>query len=202
MRSLIRVLCLSLLVLSLAACGHRRVQEPELRVAELTPGSAAPQRLVIGVAHQKMVTFDWQKPRKMYPVSTSKFGLGDKPGSGWTPLGQLEVVKIVGEGLPTGSRLKARQPTGEIVPVDAPGRDPIVTRVLILKGREKGNAQTLQRLIYIHGTPAEGKLETPASWGCIRMASADIIELCRWIKPGARVDIVTGKVPAPNQLPQ
>jgi hypothetical protein len=190
-----------LLALSLAACGHRMSQEVA-SVAVLKSEQDAPQRLVIGVAQQKMVTFDWQKPRKMYPVSTSKFGLGDKPGSGRTPLGQLEVVKIVGEGLPTGSRLKARQPTGEIVPVNAPGRDPIVTRVLILKGREKGNSQTLQRSIYIHGTPAEGKLETPASWGCIRMASADIIDLCRWIKPGARVDIVTGKVPAPNQLPR
>jgi len=201
MRSWIQTLCLPLLALSLAACGQRMSQEVA-RVAVLKSEQDAPQRLVIGVAQQKMVTFDWQKPRKMYPVSTSKFGLGDKPGSGRTPVGQLEVVKIVGEGLPTGSRLKARQPTGEIVPVNAHGRDPIVTRVLILKGREKGNARTLQRLIYIHGTPAEGKLETPASWGCIRMASADIIDLCRWIKPGARVDIVTGKVPAPNQLPQ
>lgn len=201
MRSWIQTLCLPLLALSLAACGHRMSQEVA-RAAVLKSEQDAPQRLVIGVAQQKMVTFDWQKPRKMYPVSTSKFGLGDKPGSGRTPLGQLEVVKIVGEGLPTGSRLKARQPTGEIVPVNAHGRDPIVTRVLILKGREKSNARTLQRSIYIHGTPAEGKLETPASWGCIRMASADIIELCRWIKPGARVDIVTGKVPAPNQLPR
>jgi hypothetical protein len=202
MRSWIPILHSSLLALSLAACGHGRVQEPEIRQAELTPGSAAPQRLVIGVAQQKMVTFDWQNPKKMYPVSTSKFGLGDMPGSGRTPLGQLEVVKVVGEGLPMGARLKARRPTGEIVPVNAPGRDPIVTRVLVLKGREKSNARTQQRFIYIHGTPAEEKLETPASWGCIRMASADIIELCQWIKPGARVDIVTGKVPAPNQLPR
>jgi hypothetical protein len=202
MRSLIQSLCLPLLALTLSACGHRGAPEPEIRLAELIPGSAVPQRLVIGVAQQKMVTFEWTKPRKMYPVSTSKFGLGDTPGSKRTPLGQLEIVKIVGEGLPVGARLKARQPTGEIVPVNAPGRDPIVTRVLIMKGREKGNAQTLQRLIYIHGTSAEEKLETPASWGCIRMASADIIELCQWIKPGARVDIVTGKVPAPNQLPR
>jgi hypothetical protein len=201
MRSWIQTLCLPLLALSLTACGQRMSQEVA-RVAVLKSEQDAPQRLVIGVAQQKMVTFDWQKPRKMYPVSTSKFGLGDKPGSGRTPVGQLEVVKIVGEGLPTGSRLKARQPTGEIVPVNAPGRDPIVTRVLVLKGREKGNAQTLQRSIYIHGTPAEEKLETPASWGCIRMASADIIELCQWIRPVARVDIVTGTVPAPNQLPR
>lgn len=201
MRYWIQTVCMPLLALSLAACGQRMSQEVA-RVAVLKSEQDAPQRLVIGVAQQKMVTFDWQKPRKMYPVSTSKFGLGDKPGSGRTPVGQLEVVKIIGEGLPTGSRLKARQPTGEIVPVNAPGRDPIVTRVLVLKGREKGNAQTLQRSIYIHGTPAEEKLETPASWGCIRMASADIIELCQWIRPGARVDIVTGTVPAPNQLPR
>ena len=113
----------------------------------------------------------------------------------------MEVVKVIGKGLVPGSRLKARQPTGEVVPVNAPGRDAIVTRVLILKGAEKGNANTRQRFIYIHGTPAEDKLESPASWGCIRMASTDIIELCEWLRPGARVDVVPGRLPPPDDLP-
>lgn len=192
---------LMLACVALAACGHHREPSEQVRKAELTPGTPPPQRLVIGVAQQKMVTFDWHVPRKMYRVSTSKFGLGDKPGSNRTPTGRMEVVKVVGDGLPVGARLRGQQPTGEVVPVNAPNRDPIVTRVLVLSGKEVGNSRTLQRAIYIHGTPAEHKLETPASWGCIRMASHDIIELCQWIKSGARVDVVPGKIPPPNQLP-
>ena len=184
----------------LASCSHVATEE-QVRSAELPPEGVPPQRVVIGVEQQKMVIFDWKKPKKMYPVSTSKFGLGNQPGSWNTPVGQMEVVKVIGKGLVPGSRLKARQPTGEVVPVNAPGRDAIVTRVLILKGAEKGNANTRQRFIYIHGTPAEDKLESPASWGCIRMASTDIIELCEWLRPGARVDVVPGRLPPPDDLP-
>ncbi|MEZ5386614.1 MAG: L,D-transpeptidase [Prosthecobacter sp.] len=184
----------------LAGCRHGSIEE-QVRVAELPSGGVTPQRVIIGVEQQKMVIFDWRKPKKIYPVSTSKFGLGSQAGSWKTPVGQMEVVKVVGKGLILGSRLKARRPTGEIIPVNAPGRDAIVTRVLVLKGAEKSNANTRQRLIYIHGTPAENKLESPASWGCIRMASADIIELCEWLRPGARVDVIPGKLPPPERLP-
>lgn len=189
---------MSWLLLGLAAC--RQVEKPqleELRKAMIP----TEQRLVVSVAEQMLVTFDRDQPKRMYRVSTSKFGTGNKPRSYKTPLGQLQVVEIVGQGLPAGAKLKARLPTGEIVPVDAPGRDPIVTRVLRLQGMERRNAWTLERAIYIHGTPEESKLKTPASYGCVRMGSADIISLCRWVKPGARVDIVPGKLPAPTALP-
>lgn len=183
--------------LSLAACSHGRKTSPAV-----VPHTAGPvQRLVVSVAEQVMVTFEGSQPRRMFHVSTSRFGTGGKRGTYLTPLGHLEVVEIVGQGLPVGAKLKARQHTGEIVPVNAPGRDPIVTRVLRLRGMEWRNRWTLERAIYIHGTPEESKLKTPASYGCIRMGSADIIALCQWVKAGARVDIVAGKLPAPEQLP-
>lgn len=187
-------LCLTGLIPGLAACGHARRQ---------AAGEAVPveQRLVVSVAEQMMVTMEGETPRRLYRVSTSRFGTGDKRGTYLTPLGRMEVVDIVGQGLPVGARLKARQQTGEIVPVDAPGRDAIVTRVLRLRGMEWRNRHALERAIYIHGTPEESRLKTPASYGCIRMASADIIALCHWVKVGARVDVVEGKLPAPNQLP-
>jgi hypothetical protein len=72
---------------------------------------------------------------KVYPVSTSKFGLGDERGSNHTPLGTLEVARKIGHGAPAGMRFKDRRATGEIVPPDSPGRDPIVTRILWLRGR-------------------------------------------------------------------
>ncbi len=187
----------SWLLLGLVACQQSPPPVVELRRAVVPVN----QRLVVSVAEQMMVAFDRDQPKRMYPVSTSRFGTGDKPRSYKTPLGQLQVVEVIGQGLPPGAKLKARLPTGEIVPVDAPGRDPIVTRVLRLQGMERRNAWTLARAIYIHGTPEESKLKTPASYGCVRMASADIISLCRWVEPGARVDIVPGKLPAPTALP-
>lgn len=192
------VAALTGMVLGLAACGHARRQ-----AAAVVPLTAKPttQRLVISVADQMMVTLEGNKPRRLFRVSTSRFGTGDKRGTYLTPLGHMEVIEIVGEGLPVGARLKARQHTGEIVQVNALGRDAIVTRVLRLRGMERQNARALERAIYIHGTPEETKLKTPASYGCIRMASADIIALCKWVKVGARVDVVKGKLPAPEQLP-
>lgn len=186
------------LVLGLAACGHARREAEGMEVRKAEPVT---QRMVVSVAEQMMVTLEGSRPRRRYRVSTSKFGTGDKRGTYLTPLGRLQVVEILGQGLPSGARLKAGLHTGEIVQVDAPGRDAIVTRVLRLRGMERRNARALERAIYIHGTPEESRLKTPASYGCIRMASADIIELCRWVKVGALVDVVEGKLPPPDQLP-
>lgn len=202
-RAMTQLLLLGL-VSVLVACSHAR--QPPAAVASQPPAPASapdpvPQRLVVSVAEQMLLTLDHNKPRRLFRVSTSRFGTGDKKGTYLTPLGRLEIIEIVGQGLPVGAKLKARQPTGEIVAVNAYGRDPIVTRVLRLRGLEKQNALALERSIYIHGTPEEYKLRKPASYGCIRMASADIITLCNWVKVGARVDILAGKLPPPDQLP-
>ncbi len=134
----------------------------------------------------------------VYPVSTSKFGLGDEPGSNRTPVGQHEIARKIGSGAPTGMRFKDRRPTGEIVPPDAPGRDPIVTRILWLRGLEAQNANAYRRYIYIHGTPEERNIGQPVSYGCIRMRSADLINLFDRIGPGARVHIITRRL---DELP-
>jgi lipoprotein-anchoring transpeptidase ErfK/SrfK len=159
-------------------------------------------RLVVSVAEQRMVLFDEGRPVTTFRVSTSKFGLGDTPGTNATPLGRLKISSKFGDGLPLGSRLKDRKPTGEIVPVDAPGRDPIVTRILWLRGQEPWNANARSRYIYIHGTPEERSLGRPASYGCIRMASRDIAWLYDVVGKGARVDILRGPLPPPDQLPE
>lgn len=148
-------------------------------------------RVLISTTDQKMrVTRDGQ-PIAEYPVSTSKFGLGDRPGSNATPLGRLSVKKKIGAGAPAGAVFKSRKPTGEVLPVDAPGRDPIVTRILWLEGRESKNRRAFSRCIYIHGTPEERNIGTPASYGCIRMRSVDVIELFNTVGLGARVFITT-----------
>jgi hypothetical protein len=147
-------------------------------------------RVVVSVADQRMVVLDRERPIALFPVSTSRFCLGDERGTNGTPLGRLEIAKKIGEGQPSGMRFKSRKPTGEIVPVDAPGRDPIVTRILWLRGLEPQNQNAYKRYIYIHGTPEERKIGTPASYGCVRMRSCDILWLYDTVGRRAKVDIV------------
>ena len=47
----------------------------------------------------------------------------------------------------------------------------------------------MRRYIYIHGTPEEASLGTPASHGCVRMGNDDVIELFDLVQPGTRVEI-------------
>lgn len=143
----------------------------------------------ISVADQKMLVTDRGQPVASYPVSTSKFGLSSAPGSYGTPLGRHRVVKKIGGGLPAGAVFKSRRFTGEVLPVDAPGRDPIVTRILWLDGRESRNSNSYERFIYIHGTPEERSIGRPSSYGCIRMRSRDVIALYDRVGFGAKVDI-------------
>jgi lipoprotein-anchoring transpeptidase ErfK/SrfK len=146
-------------------------------------------QVIVSVPDQRMAVLEDGAPLATYPVSTSKFGLGDLPGTSWTPLGKLEIAKKIGDGAPPGMAFKDRRPTGEIVPPDAPGRDIIVTRILWLKGEEAQNALAYSRYIYIHGTPEERNIGLPASYGCIRMRSGDIIELFNTVGRGAKVEI-------------
>ena len=147
-------------------------------------------RVRISVPDQKMRVYASGQVVAEYPVSTSKFGLGDRPGSNATPLGRLEVARKIGGGQPLGMKFSSRQPTGEIVAVNAPGRDPIVTRILWLRGLEMRNRRAFGRMIYIHGTPEERRIGEPSSYGCIRMRSRDVVALYNTIGVGARVDIV------------
>jgi len=69
-----------------------------------------------------------------YPISTSMFGLGDARGRMTTPLGYMAVEKKIGDNVPVGAVFHNRRPTGEILQPNAPGRDPITTRIIWLRG--------------------------------------------------------------------
>jgi lipoprotein-anchoring transpeptidase ErfK/SrfK len=153
----------------------------------------------VSVPQQRMAVYREGVEIARYKVSTSKYGLGSEPGSYRTPLGKLEIAQKIGGGAPSGMRFKNRRATGEIVPVNAPGRDPIVTRILWLKGLESRNANTYGRLIYIHGTPEERNLGTPVSYGCIRMASRDIIKFYNTVGEGTRVTVSEKELPVPGE---
>jgi L,D-transpeptidase catalytic domain len=130
-----------------------------------------------------------------YPVSTSMFGLGDAWGRMTTPLGYLAVEKKIGDNVPVGAVFHNRRLTGEILQPNAPGRDPVTTRIIWLRGLEAQNAHAFQRCIYIHGTPQEKNIGRPASYGCIRMKSSDIAQLYDRVPPGALVQIVPDPLP-------
>ncbi len=147
-------------------------------------------RVVISIPDQKMTVYKDAEPLAEYPVSTSKYGIGDRPGSYATPLGELEIAKKIGADAPAGAVFKSRRFTGEVLAPDTPGRDPIVTRILWLKGLEAENSRAFSRNIYIHGTPEERNIGRPASYGCIRMKSCDVIQLFNMVGVGAKVEIV------------
>src|SRR5438552_15160474 len=164
-----------------------------LLVAFFIASCAAPDtrhQIVISTREQKLAVLDRGNLMAIYSVSTSKFGLGDWRGSRFTPLGQLQIAEKIGGDAPPGAVFKDRRRTGEIVPPDSPGRDPIVTRILWLRGLEAQNSNAFTRDIYIHGTPEERLIGTPASYGCIRMRSSDVMNLYGIVGVGAGVTIV------------
>ena len=150
--------------------------------------------MIVSVPDQVLALVDRGKLIARYSISTSKFGTGDSASSYRTPLGTLFVSAKVGDRLPAGAVIKNRIPTGEMVGVDAPGRDAIVSRVIWLRGMEAQNQKARDRCIYIHGTPEERRIGNPASFGCIRMRSRDIIDLYDRVHIGTHVLVTLRKM--------
>lgn len=152
------------------------------------------QEVRVSIRDQKVSLVKDGKAFKTYSCSTSKFGIGDRPGTYATPVGTLRVASKIGAGAPAGAAFHGRQRTGEIVKPNTPGRDIIVSRIIRLVGVEQENRQTYDRGIYIHGTPEECKIGQPASYGCVRMKSNDVIDLFDQVPVGTPVKIVVGNL--------
>src|SRR5438876_11675784 len=170
------------------------------RSAELLTEPAG--RIIISVRDQKLMFVQSGVKPITYRVSTSKFGLGDDWGRMTTPLGFLQIVQKIGDNAPAGAVFHNRHWTGEILQPNAPGRDPIVTRIIWLRGLEMANAHAFSRCIYIHGTPQEKLIGRPASYGCIRMKSRDVTALYDQVPLGAIVEIVPDKLPKVRKAPR
>ena len=153
-------------------------------------------RIVVSIPEQRLALLDNGALIATYPISTSRFAIGDFPGSRGTPLGELEIAKKIGGDAPSGMVFKDRRPTGEVLVPDASGRDPIVSRILWLRGLESQNANAYGRYIYIHGTAEERNIGKRASYGCIRMRSRDVIQLYDIVGPSARVTILDAPLSA------
>ena len=151
--------------------------------------------IIISIRDQKLMLLQDGARIATYPVSTSKFGIGDNRGTMTTPLGMLQVVQKIGDNAPEGAVFHNRRLTGEVLKANAPGRDPIVTRIIWLRGLERDNAHAYNRCIYIHGTPQEKFIGRPASYGCIRMKSKDVATLYGQVPIGTLVHIIPDRLP-------
>jgi lipoprotein-anchoring transpeptidase ErfK/SrfK len=155
-----------------------------------TPAQTPSVQIVVSVPDQKLAVVVNGKIYRDYTISTSRYGEGDNWGSWRTPTGILQIAGKIGGAAPAGAVFWRRQVTGEVLPANAPGRDPIVSRIIWLRGLEEGNRNAYKRCIYIHGTPQETFLGRKASFGCIRMRSVDVIQVFNWVSVGTPVAIM------------
>ncbi|MEQ1487134.1 MAG: L,D-transpeptidase [Methylotenera sp.] len=139
------------------------------------------------------------KVRVKYHVSTAANGVGCQKDSGCTPLGAHIIRAKIGAGAAANTVFVGRRATGEICTPELmeefPARDWILTRILWLSGKEigknrLGNVDTMQRYIYIHGSPDGTKMGEIGSHGCVRMRNADVVELFDLVEVGTPVVIV------------
>ncbi len=147
---------------------------------------------------QKVKQLKSHQVNKSYSISTALKGIGQNKNSFQTPIGTHYIRAKIGKGLPALSIFEARRPAGRIWnKEDAkshPNQDWILSRILWLSGKELGvnrlgSVDTMQRFIYIHGTPDESQLGKPFSHGCIRMANNDVIELFDLVSVGTIIHI-------------
>ena len=146
-------------------------------------------QILVHVPSQTLDLLDGGELLRRYAVSTSRFGLGMEPGSNQTPTGHFRIAEKIGDGAVPGEIFISREPTGR-TGGEADDHDHVQTRILWLDGLDAANANTRARYIYIHGTNAESRLGTPASFGCVRMGNDDIIDLYARVPVGAAVEIV------------
>jgi lipoprotein-anchoring transpeptidase ErfK/SrfK len=130
----------------------------------------------ISIRDQLLTLREDETPIRTYPVSTSRFGVGTEQGSFKTPIGRFRIAEKIGSDMPAGTIFQSRVPleAGDPLP---PTEDLVMSRILWLDGVDEQNANTRERFIYIHGTKHEAKIGSAASYGCIRMRNADVVEL-------------------------
>jgi lipoprotein-anchoring transpeptidase ErfK/SrfK len=153
----------------------------------------------ISIADQLLTVLDGDgELLAQFPVSTAANGVGCEKDSGCTPLGAHIIRAKIGDDAPPNAVFVGRRETGEICTPELmakqPNRDWILTRILWLSGIEVGtnrlgNVDTMQRYIYIHGTPDSVDMSVAASHGCVRMRNDDIVTLFDLVPAGTSVQI-------------
>ncbi len=159
-------------------------------------------RIEVSISQQTLTVLDGDQILADFIISTVANGEGCQKNSGCTPTGQHIIRAKIGEGAPINSVFVGRRATGEIcspeLMTEFPNRDWILTRILWLSGTEVGvnrlgEVDTMQRYIYIHGTPDNVVLGQPGSHGCIRMRNSDVIALFNMVPVGTTINISGGQ---------
>jgi len=149
-----------------------------------------PRKIEVSIRDQELRLFRDGELEATFPVSTSRVGTGSEDGSLRTPLGQFRISERIGEGEALRTIFSSRQPQGRWNPADPVDADLVLTRILWLEGAERGNANTKERYIYIHGTNHEDTIGQPTSQGCVRMKNEDVLQLFGLVEEGTDVEIV------------
>lgn len=142
--------------------------------------------IIVNVQQQRLDYLQDNNILAQYPVSTARLGVGEQKNSEQTPRGRHSIRAKIGADCPINTVFQARRPTGEIwtptLNAAYPHRDWVLTRILWLSGLEAGfnrlgSVDSMQRYIYIHGTPDDQPMGQALSHGCVRMRNRDIMEL-------------------------
>ncbi len=151
---------------------------------------------MISISAQTLSVFHEAVLWQSYSISSALNGVGGEKNSGKTPLGRHVIRAKIGGGMPINTVFVGRRATGEsyseALAQQFPKRDWVLSRILWLSGKEKeinrlGQVDTMQRYIYIHGTPDSEPMGVPLSHGCIRMRNTDVMALFDSIPVGTEV---------------
>ena len=146
---------------------------------------------IVKVSEQTLYLFEKNKYIATYPVSTSRYGVGQEQDSNKTPLGIHCIQEKIGAEAQRDEIFLSRKPTNDIAIIEHDAicteKEYITSRILWLSGLEQGHnksqnpmgvcVDSYDRYIYIHGTHEEGLIGKQASIGCVRMKNADVIDL-------------------------
>lgn len=155
-------------------------------------------RIEISIQTQTLWLYQHLIPIAQYAISSAAKGSGQLKNSQQTPLGLHRIRAKIGANQPVNSVFVGRRPTGEVYCTELaqtfPQRDWILSRILWLCGCQPGlnrlgQVDSMQRYIYIHGTPDSEPMGVPCSHGCIRMRNQDVIALFDQVVVGTLVEI-------------
>lgn len=164
----------------------------------MTKQAQSKQLIHIVIREQILNCYDADQLIFTFFISSSKKGPGELQDSGCTPRGWHQIYSKIGLDCPINSVFVGRKWTSEIYSSSLrnqyPDRDWILTRILQLDGLELGrnkggHVDSLNRFIYIHGTPDDNPVGKPGSHGCIRMRNTDLLSLVNWVNIGTYVYI-------------
>ncbi len=110
-------------------------------------------------------------------------------------MGLHTIVEKIGHGVPDGGVFIGRQYTGKHFsgfPPEERRKNLVITRILWLKGLEKGinsgsGCDSYNRYIYIHGTNHQNRIGAPQTGGCIALRDNDLIDVFTHSEEGTLV---------------